>query len=774
MAALSLCALLSFVARKRSAALSLALAIAAAFSFGAWRAQLSSRSALAPLGLAGGGAPLFCEGIVEGRPRMKGWGVSFDMALRSCGTTEDGAVRARGAVRVNARFVPDRLADGERVRALLEIKRPRVFRNAGSFDYGRYLLSLGIGAVATARSPVARVEARPRWSPSRAMAGARGRVSASIDAALDLPGAAIVKALAIGDRSLITPELRDGFARSGLAHLLALSGLHVGYVALAIYLLVRLTIGLVPRLVSRIPARAMAAWVTLPAVWGYVLFTGCPISAVRAAVMLSVWLAGVILMRRPDAINSIAIAVTAIVAVSPESVLSVSFQLSVVAVAGIALIAAPMIRALKKRGEQPGIAGRVLRPALGLAAVSFAACAATAPLVAYHFKTFTAVGLFANMLAVPLTGIVIEPLVLAATALSAAASGAAVPLWKGAGLAAGWLIGMASFSSEAGAPLIGRWAPSVAELALAYAALCCAAMWKRLPWRAVLVSSLAIAMFTDVLYYKALPAFDRRLTVTFFDVGQGDSALVRFPGGETLLIDGGGLKRSSIDVGKEVIAPALLCMGVRRIDRVLLSHPHYDHYAGLASVLREFGPAKVWTSGLDAPQSEEAEWGAFLAAVRESGSSLEMVGEGGVEMESGGATIAIEPAPDSGSDDFNDTSLVARLSFGRRSFLFMGDLTGRGERALLTSMMPLESSVLKVGHHGSADASSADFLAAVRPEVAVVSAGMGNPYGFPHRDALARLEAAAGRVMRTDEHGAVAVSTDGEDLRVSSFSGGGG
>ncbi len=771
-AAFLLPALISFLVRRKFRNVSLVLALCAAFSFGAWRAQAAAARALDLSEGLGGDALLLCEGSVEGPLRVKEWGASFDLELSACGANEGALSSAGGSVRVNGKHVPEGLADGDRVRALIAIKAPRKFDNPGAFDYARYLMSLGVGAVASARGPVMLIDHDGGGALRGAIGRARERVASAIDEAAGQPEDAILRALAIGDRSLVTQDLRDWFARSGLAHLLALSGLHVGYVALLIYLLVRASIGLVPPLVSRVPVRIMAAGLTIPAVWLYVIFTGCSISAIRAAVMLSVFLAGVMLMRRPDALCTIAAAVIAIVAILPESTLSVSFQLSIFAVLGIATIAVPMMRSIRKGGEGPDVRRRILYWIAATATVSFAATLATAPAVAYHFKMFTAVGIFANMIAVPLTGFLLQPLVLVATALTALSPDSAAWLWSASGFFARQLIAVASFASAVGGPLIGRWAPSIVEVAMAYAALACVAAWKRLPYKKIMVSSLMIAMFTDVLYYKALPAFDQRLRVTYFDVGQGDSALVRFPGGENLLIDAGGIKGSSIDVGKDVLAPALLAMGVRRIDRVLLTHPHYDHYAGIASLLKDFRPRLVWTNGLAAPEKEAEDWGAFVAAARAAGVPMVAIGEHGLREEIEGATLAISPPRDLAAEDINDTSLIVRISLGGSSFLFAGDLTKEGEAALISSGIDLDSDVLKVGHHGSNDASAQEFLDAVSPSIAVISAGVGNPYGFPHKDALARIERTGAGVLRTDWHGAVSLTTDGRSLDVSCYSDG--
>jgi len=741
---------------------SLVLALLASTSLGASMAGGATLRARDITVSVGSSAPVVCEGGVEGAPRRKGWGASFDMRLVSCGPFGGPMEPARGGLRVNARAVPDDLAPGDLVRLPMVVKRPRSFDNPGAFDYRRYLTSNGIAAIGSARGPVEILSRAGRGL----FHGARSLIDEAMEDGLPPEERPVVRALALGDRSGIDDDLREAFSRAGLAHLLALSGLHVGYVALMIYLLVRCTLGLVPPLVSRLPLRTLAAVVTVPAVWLYVAFTGLQVSAVRAAVMLTVYLAGVVLMRRPEIFSTIAVAAIAILIVDPLSVLSVSFQLSMAAVLGIALLGLPLMRMMHIEVSRGGLVRRGASWLAAIAVVSFAAGLGTAPLVAYHFKAATAAGPIANVVAVPLAGLALQPAVIVAELATLAQAPFAQSLWQWAGALAHALISVARFAADAGSMLVVRWAPTSAELCMSYAVMLAALAWRSLPWRRVVICSLAILVLTDLAYYRALPLVDDRLRVTFFDVGQGDAALVRFPGGRTLIIDGGGIRGSSVDVGREVLAPALLAMGVRRVDLALLTHPHYDHYAGLGHIAGEFGLDLIWTNGLAAPEKEIEQWGEFVAAASNV-PTVEVTGEG-VSREIGGATLSILPPLEAEPADCNDASLVAWIDYGRRRFPFAADPAHEGESLLLSKGIDLKSDVLKVGHHGSSDASKMEFLEAVDPEVAVISAGEGNPYGVPHDEALARLAHSGARILRTDIHGAVTVSTDGSDLKVDS------
>lgn len=273
-----------------------------------------------------------------------------------------------------------------------------------------------------------------------------------------------------------------------------------------------------------------------------------------------------------------------------------------------------------------------------------------------------------------------------------------------------------------------------------------------------------VVIAVDFGYWHVLPKFSEKLEITVLDVGQGDSTFIRFPGGKTMLIDGGGIRGSNLDVGKNVVAPFLWRKGIYNIDYVLLTHPHYDHYKGLIFMLQEFEPGLVWTNGIDAPLDETGDWLEFQNALKNLRVSI--VNTDIAKYEIGGAVLNMRTLSSAGQKNLNDTSIVTSLSYKGRRFLFTGDTSAAGEKMLLG-----EPAVdfLKVGHHGSKDASSEDFLKAIRPRVAVISAGEKNNYGFPHRDVLARLTRSGSEILRTDLNGAVTVLVDGGDVTTSLY-----
>jgi len=254
------------------------------------------------------------------------------------------------------------------------------------------------------------------------------------------------------------------------------------------------------------------------------------------------------------------------------------------------------------------------------------------------------------------------------------------------------------------------------------------------------------------------------LRVTFLDVGQGDAALIELPEGPRLLVDGGPGGARRFDVGERVLAPFLWNRPLGHLDAVALSHWDVDHSGGLAAVLTRFSVGELWESGRP-PRAGAEE---TVAALARSRTPRRVLGAG-QRLWLGRALITVlGPAPGPPLAT-NDQSLVLRLDWRGLSLLLVGDLGPYGEALLLERGGPLRVLALKVAHHGSRFSSSAAFLQAASPRLAIVSVGARNPFHHPSAEALGRLEAAGARVYRTDRDGAVILETDGRVLRVTAW-----
>lgn len=699
-----------------------------------------------------------CEGFVSRSPETRKWGGLVDVNLENCGG---------GKARLSINTEDTDLLPGDRVRFRAKFYLPREYKNPGVFSWRDYLAVHGIGREGRVYGKMEKL-----GNESFILSYAekiRQKIADAVAANMNPPELGVVLALANGDQSKIAPDLRDLFANTGLAHLIAISGMNVAYVAAFLYFILKFIFGFFPRLIVRVPSRILSSIVTLPAVWGYVLLTGSAISAVRAGIMLTVLLIGILIGRRQDLLSTLAVSVVVILLIFPLSVFDVSFQLSSVAVAGIILITPAFIKLMGGEGDRRTRRGRIVYWMRALIAVSFAAGIATLPVVAYHFKFISGIGFIANLIAVPMTGALLSPVVAAASLVSMFSAAASAVLWKASGLAASLFIGFTRVAAQIGEPLIMRLAPSIVEVAIFFVVIALVVFREKIRNKKLAFATAAAFIFLNVGCNIIMEKFDDNLIITVLDVGQGDSSVIRFPNGKVMMIDGGGIRGSEFDIGRNVVAPALWKMGIDRVDLIVLTHPHHDHYRGLSFIVGEFKPGIVFTNGLDAPPDESGGWDDFKKQVNLSGAKFANVGGDGIEMEEGGVAVKISKSPMPDDGDLNDTSMTIRLRHGSKKIIFTGDLSARGEARLIETGGDLSADFLKAGHHGSADASSNEFLHAVSPDIVAISAGERNQYGFPSKDALSRIEKTGAKILRTDQDGAITIESDGKNLEADTF-----
>jgi competence protein ComEC len=404
-----------------------------------------------------------------------------------------------------------------------------------------------------------------------------------------------------------------------------------------------------------------------------------------------------------------------------------------------------------------GWRARMWRPVAAYAMMSISALAATTPLTAFHFNQVSLVALVANALIVPLLG----SLAVALGLLAALIDLAWEPLARLCVLVA-WPVvrlGVALVNVSAALPYasIRVVTPTLLELAMMYAALFAVVKLPGLArrWSLVVLALLAVG---DATWWYVDRYHRADLRITFLSVGQGDSAVVELPGADVMLIDGGGLGGDGFDVGERVVAPFLWSRKIAHVDYLVLSHPDWDHYGGLAFVAAQFSPREFWWNGTRATPPRLTE---LLEALMERGVPRVTLRRG--DQRTIGAVEAKVHSPPRQLDGLsdNDQSLVLGLSFGPTHVLFTGDIEMPGEADLVAaSDGALASAVLKVPHHGSHTSSSPPFIYAVAPTLAVVSDGFENRFHFPHPDVLRRYRASHCAVERTDLDGAVQVRID--------------
>lgn len=660
------------------------------------------------------------------------------------------------AVPAGARLaVRGALPVGARVRLLARVGAPRARYNPSPHPRwpGRR-----IAAYATPRADPA-VEARAPLQD--ALEAARARVRAAIDRTLSRDVAGLARALALGDSGAVPEDTREAVRAAGLAHVLAVSGLHVTLVAAAVVALLRRLALRLPALAARFDVRRASAGCGVPLALAYAAFAGGAPSAWRAALTAAIGWALVAAGRRPAPWAVAAAAVLALSLADPTAAVDPGLLLSVLATAAL----------VSDRDEGPPELG-LLAGVKALARASARATIVTAPLVVWCFGELPASAVIANVLLLPLASIVLVPL----SSVHAAVATVAPPL---AAITAAPLEAVArafvgaSRAIAALLPPIAIPPPDVAQ-GVALAAGCFGVLLvRRRRTRAVVVALSVAGVLLAEAHLRATEPPPGWLRVTALDVGQGDALLVDLPDGSSMLVDGGG--GAGPDPGRHVLAPLLWARRRARVDLVVLTHPHPDHHEGLDSLHARVPFGEIWDSGQAQAESPDGPVAAWLERARRRGVPVRGPASlCGRPRTFGGAVVeVIWPCPgyDPGLEP-NDNSLVLRVTFGRRRLLLTGDLERRAEAALLASGRRLDADVLKVGHHGSRTSTTPAFLAAVSPRVAVLSCGRDNRHGHPHAEVVARLVARGVTVGRTDRHGGVTVRTDGERLRVDATVGG--
>jgi competence protein ComEC len=496
------------------------------------------------------------------------------------------------------------LAVGDRIRLPAEIREFKNFNNPGGFDYRFYMQSRGIALMAVAK------DGRYVVPMGKGKAGllddilerARSPLRLFFQEGLSYRAQAIYTALILGERQGLTPQIREPFDRSGVSHIMAVSGLHLGLVAWLFFAFFRWILSFFQRLLLIVDVRKLAALITTVPVIGYGLLTGFQLSSQRAVVMILVFLWSIIIGRERDVWSSLCLAALVILLLSGDSLFTTSFQLSFIAVAGI-LWLSPLIFAFVSKctaamglSQKPRLLYAILKYVIGLIAVTTAATLMTIPLVAYHFHRFSIMALPANLTVVPIIGLWVVPLgLLSSLALfiSPALAGFILSL-GGAGL--NLAISAVQFWSDIPWSSIWIIRPSWLEIALVYGLLYLGMRFRSARVYRVLMAVLLTILLVDIGYWVYQTRFNRSLRVTVLDVGRRNAAFIQFPGKTRMLIADNVFGPWGFHLPRIAIAPYLWQNKITKIDYLFPIDPVLPQSERLRFIADNFHVGEVISS----------------------------------------------------------------------------------------------------------------------------------------------------------------------------------
>lgn len=746
-----------------------ALLVALAASAGALRASVALRAAA--VDAAAAPRPVRIEAEVLSvrtpawRPRRNGPGAGpppLEMDLRVRGGAGAGDGPPAGSTwRVLVGEAQRRWRPGLVVRVRLQPLAVRGFCNGGVDRRARALARAGLAGTARLATDRAIEVIGGSRSAGAILGAARQGVDDAIGAAASTTAAPILRAILTGDARGVPVETRRAWAATGTAHVLAVSGLHLSIVAGVASFLCGAALVRSTWVVARaVPARLAALAAIAPAAV-YARFTGAATSTARALAMFVVAAGGVAIARRAELPVSLAFAALALAAHDPGVVLDPSFQLSFAAVAGIGAVAA---RTAGGAGRTPGggLVHRALRGARDAILVTLGATAATAPVLAATFGSVSAAGVVANLAVVPLVGTVALLAGLLGALLLPFARVPGTAALAGAGLAVDLADAVVRRCAELPLAAVRTGPPSLPALA-AWAGAWALFLARTTRGRRRAAGLLGLGLLAWAAGRSVLPgaaAHGEGLRLAFLDVGQGDSAIVD-AGGIALVVDGGGLPGT--DTGTSIVVPALRALGISRVRALATSHGDLDHEGGLPAVAAELAVEESW-AGPEAGTGESAR--ALAAALAAAGVPGRRFVAGQVALERPAVEVLGPPASRDAVSTANDRSLVLAVRQAATRIVLPGDVERAGERALLRGPGWLGGAILKVPHHGSRSSSGSDFLRAVRPALAVASAGWRNRFGHPAAEVRRRAEEAGALWLETDLDGAVELDGDGQLLTV--------
>lgn len=676
---------------------------------------------------------------------------------------------------VDPQFLP-----GKTIMAIATVDRIRNYQTPGAFNYRLQMATKGLFCSGWIQSPrelmLVEEPFRSAWCTLFAVPERiRQHTADFLNTHFDRQTAGFYQALLIGSMVNVPPQHMEAFKENGCFHVLSISGLHLSLlglfcVGLFTFLLKRSTWLL---LHTHVPT--LALMLTAPVLLLYTFIAGFNIPAIRALATALLVLFAVVLRRQRSLIHLIAAAALVVLALTPLALFTASFQLSFAAVLAINLVYPRLPVFIAPRDITPNRIPptvMVLRFLQSMLYVSLAATAGTLPILLYHFNRFSLIGPVMNLLIEPLLCLWALPCGLLAIPL--------IPVFPDLAHLF-FLIGRPGIDlsvwlaeAVAGFPFASIWTitPTFGEIVLYFLILFILLRPEKTTPKLALALGLITLLtfsFTLSLWHKET---NREVVVNFLDLGQGTSTLVQLPDGTNILIDGGGYQTEQFDPGQSLIAPFLWRNRIWRIDDLIITHPHQDHYNGLAFVAARFRPRRLLVNG---DNGEEPSYNMLLQTASKEGALLQTARVGDNLHQDHNLTFTCMGMngllENNAVWSTNDRSLVFRLQYGSRSFLFPADISIASENKLIEHDNLLRSDVLLAPHHGSRTSGGKEFLAAVNPALIVVSTSSRRQATLPAPEHLKLWQQKKILPLTTAQVGTISCRTDGKVAHISTFTG---
>ena len=660
-------------------------------------------------------------------------------------------LKTRGLFLLNIFHLEKDFEYGDVIRMTGQLKKPEKSGNFGDFNYELYLAQKNIYTVMNIWTKrdielIGQENINPCIKFSHLT---RDRIKEVIANTFPEPYHGLMIGLMLGEKSLVSEELKEIFIDSGVMHILAVSGLHVGIISGFLLFLLGML---------RIPKNIKYA-VVLFLLAFYMTVTGFRSSVIRATIMFSILIIGRMINRYGNSFNSLFFAAFIILMINPLILYDSGFLLSFFVTFSIIYLV-PVITSIFSTGLKWFDNGL---------SISIAAWIGLFPLSAYFFNKVSIIAIIANLFIVPLASVAVLlgfiTFFMGFISIQFASFTASIGY-----LFLRLMVSLVDAFSSIPFSFIHIGQPSIIGVILYYLSfiIIVEILFKKKYSLRINGKTIILALMMIVVIVSMHLFFPKdEIEVHYLNVGEGDCAFIQFPNNRNILIDGGGSPGSEFDVGEKIVMPYLRRKGIQKIDVMILSHPHLDHLEGLLPILREFDTRLVMDNRIEC---DIPEYNEFISLIEKKKIPYHhtVAGEH-FKIDKFTEMIILNPGDNNkkifDDNDFNNNSIVLKLCYKESSFLFTGDIEEEAEQSLMSWKGILASDILKVAHHGSDTSTHKAFLKVVNPVIAVISTGKNN-FGHPSDAVIQRLEKNGTSIFRTDKDGTIIIKTDGIDYAI--------